>query len=306
VNGHALVTDAAGQVFSAGASLGAGAELLTREGRAQLAFDSGAHAEVSEDAELRITEVGAIGRETVLLMRGRVDVDVPKRVTPVVFSVKTPDALVLVHGTRFSVDVDPLRRGAQTQVEVSHGVVAVQSGGKEVRLLAGERWPGDAAPEGQAAPQPAGTILPQPALEARDAAVEGLGERSSLDQRSKRQARRAARTHAAGKRRAAVPSSRVEQSKASDHELSEENRLFASAMEQKKTGDLSGALRGVELFLARYPGSVLRQEAEVEQFRLLRRLGRSRDAARQARRYLGDYREGYARDEAREIALESP
>jgi hypothetical protein len=302
VRGAPLVTDVAGHVLSAGASLGAGAELQTREGRVELAVESGAHTEVSERAELRIAEVGSMGRETIVLRRGRVDVEVPKRVAPGVFSVKTPDALVVVHGTRFSVDVDPLRRGMQTRVEVTRGVVAVQSEGKEVRLLAGEGWPSDAV---QAAPQSARTDLPQAALEARAAVVEGLGPQSSLQQRSKPQMKRAVPAHAA-KRRAAVPSRPVAQSNAPAHELSEENRLFASAMEQKKTGDLSRALRGVEFFLARYPGSVLRQEAEVEQFRLLRRLGRSREAARRARQYLGDYREGYARDEARDIALESP
>ena len=43
---------------------------------------------------------------------------------------------------------------------------------------------------------------------------------------------------------------------------------------------------------------MLLQEAEVERFRLLSRLGRTREAARHARQYLGQYREGYARDEA--------
>jgi hypothetical protein len=44
----------------------------------------------------------------------------------------------------------------------------------------------------------------------------------------------------------------------------------------------------------------------VERFRLLRRLGRHSEAAREARSYLGDYHDGYARDEARGVALENP
>jgi hypothetical protein len=44
----------------------------------------------------------------------------------------------------------------------------------------------------------------------------------------------------------------------------------------------------------------------VEQFRLLARLGRSREAARAARSYLGDYADGYAREEARDLVLGSP
>jgi hypothetical protein len=41
----------------------------------------------------------------------------------------------------------------------------------------------------------------------------------------------------------------------------------------------------------------------VERFRLLEHLGRRREAARAARAYLEDYPNGYAGQEAREIAL---
>jgi hypothetical protein len=73
-----------------------------------------------------------------------------------------------------------------------------------------------------------------------------------------------------------------------------------------KAGDLSGALQDIERLIDQYPDSLLMQEARVEHFRLLHRLGRSSEAAREARNYLGDYHAGYAREEARGLALERP
>ena len=67
-------------------------------------------------------------------------------------------------------------------------------------------------------------------------------------------------------------------------------------MAKRKAGELSAALSELESWLARYPDSVLQQEARVERFRLLASLGRSAEAARAARSYLGDYPDGYARN----------
>jgi TolA-binding protein len=90
----------------------------------------------------------------------------------------------------------------------------------------------------------------------------------------------------------------------SDHSLALENRLFAAAMARRKAGDLKGALRRLERFLEHHPDSVLVQEARVEHFRLLERLGRKSRAAREARSYLSDYPDGYATEEARRLELE--
>ena len=53
-----------------------------------------------------------------------------------------------------------------------------------------------------------------------------------------------------------------------------------------------------------YPASPLAQDAHVETFRALAQMGDRAGAAREARRYLTLYRDGFARDEARELALE--
>jgi hypothetical protein len=267
--------DGAGQPLAAGTPLAAGASLLTRQGSALLAFPSGAEARVARLTQLRVRAAGA----ELFLARGQVDVEVPRLTEPVEFSVQTPDALVVVHGTHFSVRVDPdAHAGAVTHVAVSRGLVAVEAGGEQSWLHAGDEWP------------PAAT--PQPAGQTRTAPVEPhLAEPAPGVE-----APRPVRSNAGFR----------QQTRLDQHSLATENRVFAAAMARRKAGDLAGALQEIEHLLARYPRSVLVQEARVEQFRLLHGLGRFAEAARQARSYLGDYHDGYAREEAREVALDEP
>jgi ferric-dicitrate binding protein FerR (iron transport regulator) len=75
--------------------------------------------------------------QTLLLPLGRVFVEVPKLPAGSTLSVRTPDAEVRVHGTRFQV----IRTGKDTQVQVVEGVVEVRPEGigRPVQMLrAGE------------------------------------------------------------------------------------------------------------------------------------------------------------------------
>jgi hypothetical protein len=282
--GDLLLLDSAGQPLARSERLGAGATLETRQGGAALEFPSGARARAAQLTRVGVKEAGGEQREALVLARGEVDVEVPKLAQPIEFSVQTPDALVVVHGTRFSVRVDPdAPAGAITHVAVTHGLVAVHAGGGEVWLSAGQDWPPTAKP---AAAERAAVVDPEPAAAPRDTARVPSLQR-----------------HRA--RRAAV-AARARQPRLDAHSLAAENRVFAAAMAKHKAGDLSGALLEIERLLREYPGSVLVQEARVERFRLLHGLGRVAEAARQARSYLGDYHDGYAREEARSIALENP
>ena len=74
-------------------------------------------------------------------------------------------------------------------------------------------------------------------------------------------------------------------------------------MEAKRRGDDTTALNRLDAFLVRYPGSPLAQNAQVERFRALRRLGRSQAAASEARKYLAEHPSGFARDEAQRVAI---
>jgi hypothetical protein len=87
--------------------------------------------------------------------------------------------------------------------------------------------------------------------------------------------------------------------------LAEQNDLFARAVAAKRRGDLAGALRGFDRFLARYPSSALAESAAVERMRILRSTDPGR-AVTTARQYLARYPNGFAHAEAEAIVAEEP
>jgi FecR-like protein len=276
--GDVRVIDAAGSVVLDTPRLAAGYGVRTKEGSASLGFPSGAAARVSRRSALKLTAMERT--ESLLLTRGRVDVEVPKLDPRRGFSVATPDAKVIVHGTGFSVSVDPLaERGLRTAVSVTHGVVSVQHAGQEVRLTAGQSWPGEPAPAADT-----------------DDAVADAGDPASDEIVSEKPRKRGGK--ASRNRRA--PSARE------SRELAEQNGHFARAMTLKNQGRAQGALDELTHLLSSHPASPLRQEARVERLRILRSLGRAGEAASEARHYLSDFPDGYAAQEARELLEEQP
>jgi ferric-dicitrate binding protein FerR (iron transport regulator) len=277
--GDVRVIDSAGGVVLDVPRLAEGYGVRTREGSASLGFPSGAAARVSRRSALKLTATEHT--ESLLLTRGRVDVEVPKLDAERGFSVETPDAKVIVHGTGFSVSVDPDGdRGIWTSVSVTHGVVSVQHAGQEVRLTAGQSWPADLQP----APKPDGDEL-------RIDDDAGPSERAS--EKPRKRAGKASR----GRR---APSARE------SRELAEQNGHFARAMTLKNQGQTQGALDELTHLLSSHPASPLRQEARVERLRILRSLGRTEAAASEASHYLSDFPDGYAAQEARELLEEQP
>ena len=259
-----------------------GDALETYAGDAELGFPSGARVQVSPQSRVQV--LGAQQEEAFFLSGGTVEVEVPKLGLGQ-FAVQTPDARVVVHGTHFSVRVDSPAGQPQTRVDVSRGVVSVESHGHEVWLTAGQHWPLEAA--SPAVVEPPAANLEPPVAPTQPPAAADVVEHQPVPGRA-----HAARRQLAP-RRAEAPSPA----------LAEQNRRFARAMELKKGQLFADALLELERLAQLYPRSVLRQEIVVERFRLLERLGRHRDAARVARSYLGDYENGYARQEARDIAL---
>jgi outer membrane protein assembly factor BamD (BamD/ComL family) len=85
--------------------------------------------------------------------------------------------------------------------------------------------------------------------------------------------------------------------------LGEENRLLAAAIAASKAGDHAGAVSTLDDLLRRFPASALAQEAHVERFRALAQGGDAAAAAREARLYLALYPDGFAREEARRLAV---
>lgn len=123
--------ESAGQPTADGSRLGAGRLKLT-EGLATLEFDSGAELILEGPAELEL-----IDAMNGILISGTLVAEMPESAWG--FTIGTPTANVIDHGTRFAVNVDP--GTGETRTEVFDGLVevALPGGGESVRLATGQR-----------------------------------------------------------------------------------------------------------------------------------------------------------------------
>jgi hypothetical protein len=146
--------------------------------------------------------------------------------------VRTPDSEVIVHGTRFAVDVerDDEADGTVTSVSVSRGSVLVVHGADQRLIRAGDTWSSDAR------------------------APESRGEVSQRVGTTRMPARRVPR--------------RV---LARDGNLTEQNRLFQAALDARAAGDDALVVRSLDALLARFPESALAPEARLLRVRTIRR-----------------------------------
>jgi len=251
-------------------------EMRPTRSTSSLRLASGVALAVRPETRFRLPDVPTPSnlREELMLELGFVRAEVPKLPEGHVFAIRTPDALVTVHGTSFSVEVTKVGPSAAptTTVMVTQGVVSVQHGDREALLYAGMEW--TSATDGLSA-TPAYGLLAAPAPESKAGAV----AKSRLT--SPRPESTAGRTG-----------------------LGDQNVLFAEATLARKRGDQTRTVRILDDFIRLYPASPLAQDAHVETFRALAQMGDRAGAAREARRYLTLYRDGFARDEARELALE--
>ncbi|HEX7671827.1 MAG TPA: FecR domain-containing protein [Polyangiaceae bacterium] len=220
------------------------------------------------------------------LDRGRLDAKVDDRAssTPKLV-VETPDVEVVVTGTIFEVDVvrpDPSTPSV-TRVSVSKGRVVVRRAGVEVAAVsAGQSWTSAVAPLVAAAPQAPLTSAVVSREAERTVAAHVIAERTLPT--------------------ASLPSA-ANLAEVQMGTLAEENALYQSAVEARSRGDDASAAGRLGKLLARYPASLLSTEARVERMRALARSGRASEAAREARRYLADHPDGYAREEAKRLVM---
>ncbi|MEZ4225783.1 MAG: FecR domain-containing protein [Polyangiaceae bacterium] len=267
--------------------------LSTLAGRsAHLTLQGGASVELGGSSTLYLDAIEA-NLTRLRLDAGRVRVKVPKLGTGR-FEVVTPDTVVTVHGTEFTVIVDA---EGHTEVVVHQGRVGVSSKSQHAMLTpqAVKVWrstgtPTAAAPETNAPAAPAeGTTTTKPG--ARVQAPAG-GARPKATQP-------VAPTQAAAPTQPTAPSPQESTS------LAEQNRIYAAALAARDRGDDAKAIARLDELLRRYPTGPLAPEARVERFRALKRLGKDREASTEARKYLQVAPTGAARDEARDIAIPS-
>jgi FecR protein len=268
----------------AGQSVDATDELRSGAGsRAELALSGAGRAKiaVSEDTRVRVEQrvagSNATNEDWLDLEQGLVTLQVEKLPPELGLSVQTPDARITVHGTRFAVRVTPRTEvGTITFVSVTEGRVEVDSRGRAVFLGPGDHWSSEGSPPEADA---VGRRLDSLASAATSASAGASASASTLTTGSPRSAR------------------------AIESTLAEENRLYAQALASAGAGDLRLALADLATFIQHYPLAPLAQNARVDRFRLLRQIGNRSAAAQEARRYLSEYPNGFARSEARSLAL---
>jgi hypothetical protein len=210
-----------------------GAEITTREGLDLVL------------GPLTSARIGQIGgsrpKQRVRLESGSIECKVPKLPSGSQFSVVTPDALVVVHGTRFSVEVQPDEDGApNTCVRVTEGKVAVHGKAPEpVFLLPGQQFGCD--------------IPTAPEKAAQAVANEPAGTPSEADQRPNVRNKRP---------RVALDSAKkpVVEERGT---LAEETALLQAAVGAEQRGDITGARANLHELLTKYPKSPLGEDARL-------------------------------------------
>ena len=237
-----------------------GAHLATTPEHARvIEFATGTRMTLGRSAELEY-RAGA-GTRRFGLLRGELELSVSKLTPGQRFVIETPDAEVEVRGTVFEVGVanPETNCGAQTRVAVSEGMVEVRSGGRTVRLTAGESWP------------------------------QCSDDDSSSDsaQRSSRNGERA-RTNDDTRPRAEGPTT--------SQGVTEQNDLFAEAVMARRQGRSVAAVAAYDRLIGRFPNGPLVESATVERIRILKSLNPSR-ARELSRRYLTRFPHGFARTE---------
>jgi len=320
VSGTVVLThDGAGRVVGSGErALRDGDALQTAAGaRARLVTHKSSIA-LSESTELKVSQPSP-AEERISLRRGRVDVAVDKAIEAKrAVVVETPDAEVVVRGTVFDVRVEPLVNATNTHVHVTRGSVWVLAHGVQVALLsAGQSWSSAGGSQAPARSAPSAAAEPVTAAEraaAERAAAEPVTAAKPVTAAEPVIAARpvTAATPRAGAAVAAPPSrsprasrppTSPKESTRKSGTLADENRIFSAGVEARNRGD---AARAAELFgelLASYPQSTLREVAQVERFRALKKAGQTTRAAGEARKYLAEHADGAARGEARDLAL---
>lgn len=248
-----------------GQDLGEGDVITTAPaGRARVAMSGGAIVELGP-----ASNVAFEGGDHAAVDAGKIAVFVPavgknRRTTIVLLG-----ALVAIDDrASVAIEVDPATHAVHVRVEA--GAVTLEANGTSTTLRAGDEWP---------------ALVPVPAPTSASTTARPT---ATVDAPAGVTARPLASASAA------TPAS----------SLAEQNRLLSGALDARRRGDPRKALALADELLARFPTSPLAQAARVERFRALSESGQRAAAAREARAYLADYPQGFARGEAEKLSNE--
>jgi hypothetical protein len=207
-------------------------ELRTDEtSGASLETEAGLRLDLDTSSEMSLSELAGHGSEHRVELRvGQLACAVPKLEAGSSFSVVTPNARVVVHGTKFTVRVDSSEAGVtRTCVRVREGLVAVHHATGRAMLHAGEAWGcPESAPVAVAAVP---TVDPAPKVDTRE---HGL-RRPAPHRETPKPAR--------------------------EGTLAQETELLQSALAAERGGRRDAAIAALTRLLSTYPESPLLPEA---------------------------------------------
>jgi hypothetical protein len=219
-----------GRSFSPGqaAAISADGELITApQSEASLAAASGLSIKVFEKSRVSLAGLRTPSSMSVSLSTGDIRCHVPHLAERHTFSVITPDAIVVVHGTVFRVTVSGPVGATQTCVQVDEGLVGVQTASGETLVPANRSW----GCHGQE--PPASALAGVPSIGPSSNAIRPLA-----------------------KERPAQPTGGPAGT------LDEQNRLFQAGLLAERQGDTRAAGVYFEQLLSRYPASPLASDTQ--------------------------------------------
>jgi ferric-dicitrate binding protein FerR (iron transport regulator) len=238
-----------------------------RESSSTLAFNNGTRIALASASDLRVDELSATRRLS--LLGGHLEAHVAKLVPGERFIVNTPDSEVEVRGTVFTLDVDtasPACRGsgATSTVHVREGEVSVRSRDNRVLVHPGETWTIPCAETEASNIMPAKPSATSPA-EPASATNMRMRAKSSY-------ARVTSSVHESLRIPSTVPPTApptLVASPAPASQLGQQNDLMSAAMAAERQGQHDLALRKLNQLIERFPGGPLSESARVERQRIL-------------------------------------
>lgn len=254
-----------------------GVGVSTEVAEATLTLPNRVHATVSPHTRLYIqrrtntpsptspSDGSSGARHNLALDQGKVTLSGQMVTRDAPFELTTTHALVQVRATTFALTLEKLpSEGGRTRLVVREGEVSIFDAGQEHRLTAGQEW---SSPSARSPATPATSSAPAASAEANDINVDP------------------------------TPTPELKAKSA----LAQQNQMFESAQAARHAGNPNLALQRFAALIRKYPGSEQAHNARVEEFRLLRSLGRQQEAQRSARAYLRAHPRGFAAREATRI-----
>ena len=266
---------AAARVDPSGADVMAHDEVTTSpSARARIAMTSGSTLEMAAASDVEVMDAWQTR-----LVAGHVSVFAPELHKRHV-AILSLGALIETDDLRASFDVDVDPASHETHVHVAEGRVNVHSGDQTFLVEAGQDWPKHVVVTEVLPPVP-----PPTALALTPTINKPTINKPTINKPTINQA-------------VTPPQTSTSAPTVSASQLAEQNRLMQSAQDARAHGDPTRALSLLNDLLQRFPDSPLAQAARVERFRSLEQSGQHAAATVEARKYLADYPQGFARDEA--------